>query len=237
MIYTIPKEDEPINSCVSELELLLNSDSNSNNNDNNNNGFSSVQIGNSNDDNLNSNSNPEQYIALLDLTKKQKLRWFSNNDEGIMPECTYNTNAKFDLKYLRKDAIKLKPYLCTCIDLKIALEILTTTMVQLTSRSNLAKKEINIRGGIINTEYIRNIIAMLQNDSEKTYVIEPNKKIAQAIFLSLVKIAQLVSVKNKKKLRITARGIQRFRFMGRIDVLVNIAKKEIVDKKEIISIH
>ncbi|KAG9294229.1 hypothetical protein G9A89_021588 [Geosiphon pyriformis] len=42
---------------------------------------------------------------------------------------------------------------------------------------------------IINAGYIGNIIAMLQNDSEKTYTIDPNEKIAQAIFLPLVKVA------------------------------------------------
>ncbi|KAG9305949.1 hypothetical protein G9A89_016602 [Geosiphon pyriformis] len=45
-----------------------------------------------------------------------------------------------------------------------------------------------------------------------SYIIEPNKKIAQTIFLFLVKIAQLVSVGNKKELGITARGIQGFGF-------------------------
>ncbi|KAG9305638.1 hypothetical protein G9A89_022560 [Geosiphon pyriformis] len=82
-----------------------------------------------------------------------------------------------------KNAIKLEPHSRTCIDLKIVLEIPATTMVQLASQSSLANREINIRGGIIDTEYVGNIIAMLQNDSEKAYIIEPNKKIAQAIFL------------------------------------------------------
>ncbi|KAG9290760.1 hypothetical protein G9A89_011723 [Geosiphon pyriformis] len=95
-----------------------------------------------------------------------------------MPERAHDTNARFDLRYSGKDAIKLEPHSCTCIDLKIRLEIPTTTMVQLASRSSLAKREINIRGGIIDTKYIRNIMTMLQNDSEKTYIIEPNKKIA-----------------------------------------------------------
>ncbi|KAG9286279.1 hypothetical protein G9A89_014265 [Geosiphon pyriformis] len=76
---------------------------------------------------------------------------------------------------------------------------------------------------------------MLQNDSEKAYVIEPNKKIAQAIFLPLVKIAQLVSVRKREELGITARGIQRFRSTGRIDVPVNMAEEEIVGQGEIIS--
>ncbi|KAG9288801.1 hypothetical protein G9A89_023098 [Geosiphon pyriformis] len=224
MIYTIPEEEEPISSCALELESISNPNSDSDNNDNKNN-------------DSNSNSNYEQYIALLDLTKKQKLKWFSNNDEDIMPECAHDTNAEFDLRYLKKNFIKLEPYLYTCIDLKIALKILATTMVQLASKSSLVKKRINIRRGIIDTEYIKNIIAMLQNNSEKAYTIDLNKKIAQAIFLPLIKIAQLVSVKNRQELGITAKKIQRFGSMGRIDILVNMTEKKIVDKGEIISIH
>ncbi|KAG9286801.1 hypothetical protein G9A89_012351 [Geosiphon pyriformis] len=110
-------------------------------------------------------------------------------------------------------------------------------MVQLAFRSSLVKKGINIKGEIIDAGYIGNIIAMLQNDSEKAYIIEPNKKIAQAIFLPLVKIAQLVSVKNREKLGITARGIQGFGSMNRIDIPVNMVVEEIIDKGEIISTH
>ncbi|KAG9288382.1 hypothetical protein G9A89_021413 [Geosiphon pyriformis] len=112
-----------------------------------------------------------------------------DNNEGIMPKRTHNTNAKFDLRYPEKNAIQLEPHSRTCIDLKIALEIPATTIVQLASKSSLVKRGINIRGGIIDVRYIGNIIAMLQNNSEKAYIIEPNKKIAQAIFLSLVKVA------------------------------------------------
>ncbi|KAG9286947.1 hypothetical protein G9A89_001185 [Geosiphon pyriformis] len=154
-----------------------------------------------------------------------------------MPEHVHNTNAGFDLRYPGKDVIKLKPHFYTYIDLKVAKEISATTMVQLTSRSSLVKKEINIRRGIIDTEYVENIIAMLQNDSEKAYIIEPNEKIAQTIFLPLVKITQLVSVENRKELGITAKKIQGFRSMDRINILVNMAKEEIINKREIISIH
>ncbi|KAG9290625.1 hypothetical protein G9A89_011588 [Geosiphon pyriformis] len=149
----------------------------------------------------------------------------------------YDTNTRFDLRYLGKEAIKLKPNLHTYIDLKIALEILATTMVQLASKNSLAKKRINIRGGIIDAEYVRNIIAMLQNNSKKAYIIEPNEKIAQAIFLSLMKVTKLISVGNREELGITARGIQRFGSTGRIDISVNMAEKKIVDKGEIISTH
>ncbi|KAG9298089.1 hypothetical protein G9A89_004953 [Geosiphon pyriformis] len=64
-----------------------------------------------------------------------------DNNKGIMPECVHNIDAGFDLRYLGKKAIKLEPNLCTYIDFKIALEILTTTMIQLASRSNLVKKK------------------------------------------------------------------------------------------------
>ncbi|KAG9304417.1 hypothetical protein G9A89_019979 [Geosiphon pyriformis] len=165
-IYMIPEEEEPINSCASELESSSNPNSNSDNNNNKNNSSSSVQNGynNDNDSNAESNSNLnyKQYIALSDLTKEQELKWFSNNDEG-------------------------------------------------------------------------NIIVMLQNDSEKAYVIEPNERIAQTIFLPLVKIAQLVSVENREELGITAREIQGFGSMSKIDVPVNMVEEEIIGQGEIIS--
>ncbi|KAG9299715.1 hypothetical protein G9A89_013075 [Geosiphon pyriformis] len=106
-----------------------------------------------------------------------------------MSECMHNTDAEFDLKYPEKNPIKLEPHSCIYIDLKIVLKISATIMIQLASRNSLAKKGINIKGGIIDAEYVGNIIAMLQNNSEKAYIIDLNKKIAQAIFLSLVKIA------------------------------------------------
>ncbi|KAG9286290.1 hypothetical protein G9A89_014276 [Geosiphon pyriformis] len=132
MIYAIPEEEkELISSCASELESTFNLNSNSDNNNDNdkNNGSSSIQNGNKNYNNSDSNSNSETYIVLLDLSKEQKLKWFSNNNEDIMPERVHDTNAEFDLRYPGKNTIKLEPHLCTCIDLKIALEILATTIV------------------------------------------------------------------------------------------------------------
>ncbi|KAG9288417.1 hypothetical protein G9A89_015623 [Geosiphon pyriformis] len=238
MIYTIPKEEKPISRCISESNF--NPNSNSDNDDNENTDSSSVQNGNNDNNNISSNlnfdSNPEQYITLPDLTKNQKLKWFSDNDEGIMPECAHDTDAGFDLRYPGKNAIKLEPYSCTSIDLKVAMEIPATTIVLLTSRSSLAKKRVNIRGEIIDAGYVGNIIAMLQNNSEKAYTIKPNKKIAQAIFLPLVKVARLVSMGTREELGMTARGIQRFGSTGRIDVPVNMAEEEIVGKREIIFI-
>ncbi|KAG9299091.1 hypothetical protein G9A89_020404 [Geosiphon pyriformis] len=44
-------------------------------------------------------------------------------------------------------------------------------------------------------------------------------------------------LENKKKLEITAKEIQRFGLMDRIDIPVNMAEEEIIDKEEIIFIH
>ncbi|KAG9303552.1 hypothetical protein G9A89_018448 [Geosiphon pyriformis] len=228
IIYMIPEKEESINSCTLELELNFNPSLNSDNNDKNN-GSSFALNNNETYDDSNSDSNSKTFIALSDLTKEQELKWFSNNGEGIRPECAHNTDAEFDLRYPGKNAIKLEPYLCTCIDLKIALKILATTMVQLISRSSLAKKGINIKREIIDTRYVGNIIAMLQNNSKKAYIIDLNEKIAQAIFLSLVK--------TREELGITAREIQKFGSTSRINISVNMAEKEVINKEEIISTH
>ncbi|KAG9285376.1 hypothetical protein G9A89_010851 [Geosiphon pyriformis] len=223
-----------MNNCTSELESTFNPNSNSNNNNDENNSSSSAPNSNKNDNNSNFDSNPETFITLSDFSKKQELKWFSNNDKSIMPEHAHDTDVGFDLRYPKKDPIKLEPHLCTCIDLKIALEIPVTTIVQLASRSSLAKKEINIRERIIDAKYVGNIIIILQNDSEKAYTIDPNKKIAQAIFLLLVKIAQLVLIENRKKLGITVKGIQRFGSMGRIDIPYTLAiKRKVKDQAQL----
>ncbi|KAG9303523.1 hypothetical protein G9A89_018419 [Geosiphon pyriformis] len=86
IIYMIPKEEEPINSCTSESELVYNSDSNSNNNNNENTGSSSTQCGNKNINNSDSNPNYKQYIALPNLSKEQELKWYNDNSKSIRPE-------------------------------------------------------------------------------------------------------------------------------------------------------
>ncbi|KAG9299703.1 hypothetical protein G9A89_013063 [Geosiphon pyriformis] len=172
-----PKK-KPISNYASELKLIFNFNLNSNNNDDKNNDSSSIQNGNENNNNSDSNSNSKQYIMLPDFSKKQELKWFSDNNEDIMLEHTHNTDTEFDLRYPEKETIKLELHSCTCINLKIVLKIPPIIMVQLASRNSLRKKRINIKREIINAKYVGNIIAILQNNLEKTYIIKPNKKIA-----------------------------------------------------------
>ncbi|KAG9298872.1 hypothetical protein G9A89_015893 [Geosiphon pyriformis] len=103
----------------------------------------------------------EQYLTYPNLSKELELKWYSNNEKGICPKRTHNTDA----------------------DLKIVVEILISTMVQ---------KKIDIKRGIIDAGYMGNIIMMLQNNLNRPYKIESQEKIAQAIFLPLIKIPQLI---------------------------------------------
>ncbi|KAG9299341.1 hypothetical protein G9A89_013989 [Geosiphon pyriformis] len=68
------------------------------------------------------------------------------------------------------------------------------------------KKKISIQEGVIDSGYTGNLMVLLQNNSEKSYTIESKEKIAQAIFLPLVKIGKFVPVKNCEKLLQTIRG-------------------------------
>ncbi|KAG9304142.1 hypothetical protein G9A89_019704 [Geosiphon pyriformis] len=130
-------------------------------------------------------------------SKELELKWYSDNEKGICPKRVHDTDASFDLQYPRQSPIIIVPHSLIKIDLKIVLEIPVSTMVQVAFQSSLAKKKIDIKGGIIDASYMENIIVMLQNNSDRPYKIESQEKIAQAIFLPLVKIPQLTLMNRK----------------------------------------
>ncbi|KAG9292899.1 hypothetical protein G9A89_016261 [Geosiphon pyriformis] len=117
-----------------------------------------------------------------------------DNKEGICSKRVHDTNTSFDLRYSGQSPIIIAPHFFVKIDLKIVLEIPVSTMVQVAFQSSLAKKKIDVKGGIIDAGYMENIIMMLQNNSNRPYKIESQEKIAQAIFLLLVKIPQLTPI-------------------------------------------
>ncbi|KAG9289628.1 hypothetical protein G9A89_014363 [Geosiphon pyriformis] len=109
----------------------------------------------------------EQYLTYSNLSKELELKWYSNNKKRICPKRVYDTDTA--------------PHSLEKIDLKIVLKIPIT------------KREINVKREIINASYMGNIIVMLQNNLNRSYKIESQEKIAQAIFLFLIKIPQLIS--------------------------------------------
>ncbi|KAG9293513.1 hypothetical protein G9A89_005516 [Geosiphon pyriformis] len=98
-------------------------------------------------------------------------------------------------------------------------------MIQVAFRFSLAKKDINVKGEIIDAEYTKNIIVMLQNNSDRSYKIELHDKIIQAIFLPLVKIPQLAPITTCEKLGFTAQEINGFGSSGKKNIPVNLAKE------------
>ncbi|KAG9305611.1 hypothetical protein G9A89_001672 [Geosiphon pyriformis] len=127
----------------------------------------------------------EQYFAYLDLFKELELKWYSNNNKGICLKKEHKIDTGFDLRYPRQSSIIIVSHFFVKIPISI--------IVQVASWSNLTKK-IDVKEEIINAGYIKNIIIMLQNNSNKSYKIKLQKKIAQAIFLFLLKILQLTLV-------------------------------------------
>ncbi|KAG9298568.1 hypothetical protein G9A89_018927 [Geosiphon pyriformis] len=94
----------------------------------------------------------EQYLMYPNLSKELKLKWYSDNEEEICPERAHDTDASFDLRYPRQSPIIIAPHSLVKIDLKIALEIPVSTIVQVAFRSSLAKKKINIKEEIIDAK-------------------------------------------------------------------------------------
>ncbi|KAG9304249.1 hypothetical protein G9A89_019811 [Geosiphon pyriformis] len=137
---------------------------------------------------------PTTPIYLLEKQPPLQLKYFDNHGQGIKPKKAHEIDAGYDLRYLGKDTLVLQSKFLTKINLKIALEIPPRAMVQIASRSSLASKEINIRGGVIDAGYTRDITIMLQNETDKPFKIEHAEKIAQAIYLSLINISGLQSV-------------------------------------------
>ncbi|KAG9289173.1 hypothetical protein G9A89_022482 [Geosiphon pyriformis] len=162
-------------------------------------------------------------IYLIENQPALQLKYFNNNRQGIKPKKAHEIDAGYNLRYPGKNTLVLKPKSLTKINLKIALEIPPGAMVQIASRSSLASKGINIKGGIIDAGYTGDITVMLQNETDKPFKIEHAEKIAQAIYLPLINISGLQLVNQREQLGKSDRGTQGFGSTGRFTVLVNIA--------------
>ncbi|KAG9306997.1 hypothetical protein G9A89_003048 [Geosiphon pyriformis] len=144
---------------------------------------------------------PTTPIYLLEKQPPLQLKYFNNHGQEIRPEKAHEIDAEYDLRYPGKDTLVFQPKSLTKINLKIALEILPGAMVQIAFRSSLASKGINVRRGVIDAGYTKDITIMLQNETDKPFKIEHAEKIAQAIYLPLINISGLQLVNNKEQLR------------------------------------
>ncbi|KAG9301943.1 hypothetical protein G9A89_020987 [Geosiphon pyriformis] len=149
-------------------------------------------------------------IYLIKNQPALQFKYFNNNRQEIKPKKAHKIDAGYDLRYPDKDTLVLKPKSLTKINLKIALEIPPGAMVQIASRSSLASKKINVRGGIIDAGYTGDITVMLQNETDKLFKIEHVEKIVQAIYLPLINISGLQLVNQKEQLGKSDRRTQGF---------------------------
>ncbi|KAG9288038.1 hypothetical protein G9A89_017633 [Geosiphon pyriformis] len=150
-------------------------------------------------------SESEKFVVYTNLEQEINIQYFDNRHLGIILKRAHPTDAKFDLHYLKDQSTTLPLRSITKIDLKIVVKIPPEIMVQI----------VSIQGGIIDSGYTENLMVLLQNNSEKSYIIEFKEKIAQAIFLLLVKVGKFVPVENRKKLTQTIKGIYGFRSTGK----------------------
>ncbi|KAG9298094.1 hypothetical protein G9A89_004958 [Geosiphon pyriformis] len=165
-------------------------------------------------------------VTLIYLAENQPaitLKYFNNKGQGIKPEKAHKIDARYDLRYSEKDTLILQPKSLMRINLKIALKIPPRMILQIASQFSLASKGINIRGGIIDAGYTRDITVMLQNETDKPFKIKHTEKIAQAIYLPLINISGLQLVIQREQLGKNERKTQGFGSTGRFMVSVNIA--------------
>ena len=101
---------------------------------------------------------------------------------GTQPERSTAGSAGYDFKSNVK--ITLQPRTVTKVNLNVRLRIPDNYFLQLTSRSSRAAKGIFTVGGVIDSDYIGNIWALLYNSTDSPLVVQKGEKVCQGYFLS-----------------------------------------------------
>ena len=74
------------------------------------------------------------------------------------------------------------------------------------SRFSLTKKGIEVKAGTIDSGYTGNIGVLLYNNSQVPHTIQPQERIAQAVFLQLAPIERMKPVPTRQELEESTRG-------------------------------
>jgi len=160
------------------------------------------------------------------------IKIYNDDNKGAIPERAHENDAGFDVKYTGEEPIEIRPQQTVYIDLYIALEIPPGTVCQLMSRSSLVKKGIEVKAGTIDAGYTGNIGVLLYNNSQTSYTIQSQERIAQAVFLQLAPIDRIESVTTRQKLGNTNRGEDGFGSTGQFDIASYLFEKEQEEREE-----
>lgn len=106
--------------------------------------------------------------------------------------------------------IEIKPSETVYIDTNILPEIPDNYFGMITDRSSMAKKDLKVLGGIIDSDFRGEIVVMMRNNGKETYQILKDDRIAQIICIPYLHATEKVN-----KLSYTLRNIQGFGHSGR----------------------
>src|SRR6266487_455056 len=102
----------------------------------------------------------------------QVIKYFDNDGTGKQPSQAYESDADLDLFYLGEKLLILLAQTTTAVDTNIVFEIPAGTFAKIEFRLSMAKKGINVIGGVCNVGYTGNIIVQLQNTTSSDYSIQ-----------------------------------------------------------------
>ena len=181
--------------------------------------------------------NPDDIMVIHDEIEIKDanlaIKVYNDDDKGKMPERAHENDAGFDVRYTGEESLTIKSQQTSLIDLFIAMEIPAGIICQLMSRSSLALKGIDVKGGTIDSGYTGNISVILYNRSIEDYTIQPNDKIAQAVFLQLAPIERLQPVETRQDLEESNRGTSGFGSTNSEDMIAYFLNQEKEDDKPI----
>ena len=142
--------------------------------------------------------------------KKPVLKFLRLNKDAKIPSYAHLGDAAFDIYSIEKLTLGKGKFIP--VKTGIASEIPENYFVSFRGKSGLAAKfGINVLGGVIDSNYRGEWMAILANHGSKSYKIEKGEKIAQGL-LQPVPSVKIVEV---KKLSESVRGEKRFGSSGR----------------------
>ena len=108
--------------------------------------------------------------------------YIKSKSSALIPTQATTGSCGFDL--ISPQDVLISPHSTTEINLNISLKMPKGWYGHISDRSSLASKNITVLGGIIDSDYRKNLILLLRNLDSKSHTLSKGSKIAQIIFLN-----------------------------------------------------
>ncbi len=128
-----------------------------------------------------------------------------------LPFSKKEDDAGYDLRSAAKEKTVILPGERTLISTDVRLEMSKDTFAKIESRSGLAVKGIDARGGVIDASYRGEVKVILHNTSQVPFEIQPGDRIAQLLFLPIL---DPIIISTTDELTATERGEKGFGSSG-----------------------